>query len=81
MFFIQNPVFSNSDQAKDTQTHTHLFASEDCRWSRISGKQNNSDLNLLIYMVTVQKIRCFRVIGVLGFVSRKDKERGRKYKA
>lgn len=55
LFFIQQPVFSNSNQVKDTQTHTHLFASEDCRWCRISGILNNRDLNLLIYMVTVQK--------------------------
>lgn len=53
LFFIQHPVFSNSDPVKDTQTHTHLFASEDCRWCRISGILNNRDLNPLIYMVTV----------------------------
>lgn len=55
LFFIQHPVFSNSDQVKDTQTHTHLFAIEDCRWCRISGILNDRHLNLLIYMGIVKK--------------------------
>lgn len=78
LFFIQHPVFSNSDQVKDTQTHTHLFAREDCRWCRISGILNNRDLNDLIYMVAIQKKWCFWFIVLLGFVSRKGKERWRK---
>lgn len=82
LFFVQHPIFSNSDQFKDTQTHTHIYLL--VKIADGAGLVGYEITEVWISWFTwsqSKKPQCFRFIGVLAFVSRKEKERGRKDKA